>query len=199
MIAVARENARRFGREGAVAFETGDVLDDATFRDAKYDLVTFTHAAHHLPDLASVRRVLTTMDRLAHTDGVVAVVDLVRLRGPVVTEEYVNWAGKDYVARGLDAFLMDFRNSMYAAWTEDELASAVPKSEHRSWVQLVPRGMPVLQILLGLPAAQNRVFLRKGPPWNEVDHPVPADMRFEHRMLRWSLFHFGQFRWLHRP
>lgn len=197
MVAVANQNASRLGLAGKVAFVQGNILDPACLGEGPYDLVTLTHAAHHLTDLASVRRVLETMSERTHSEGMVVVADLVRLQGADVTDRYVDWLGTDYVKHGLGDFLQDFRNSMYAAWTEDELASAVPESKDRNWVQLVPRGLPTVQFILGLPVEQPRLFLRRGKPWDAFTHPVPPDMRLEHRLLRWSLFWFGRCRWLH--
>jgi hypothetical protein len=59
----------------------------------------------------------------------------------------------------------------------------------------VPRGLPTLQLILGLPVGRTKLFLRSGFPWPKEQHPVPQEMRGEWRMLRWSLT-FGARRWV---
>jgi hypothetical protein len=99
------------------------------------------------------------------------------------------------VTLGLPAFFNDFHNSMYAAWTADELHQAIPRDSRRWWCHLVPRGLPTLQLILGLPLGRKKLLLRSGFPWPKEQHPVPKEMRGEWRMLRWSLT-FGARRWV---
>ena len=140
-----------------------------------------------MPDLKTVRQVLREMDRISRPEGLILVMDLARLRTGQLTERYVNLLGHDYVERGLPQFFEDFRNSMYAAWTVDELRSAVPTDSRRVWCQLVPRGLPSMQFILGLPVGRRRPFIRKGYPWKWDNSIVPAEMRPEWRMLQITL------------
>jgi SAM-dependent methyltransferase len=162
MIQVARENSLSAGVGDHVHFQKGDVTNLNEIRSATYQLVTFTGAAHHLPDLAAVARTVAEMDRIASSDGLVMVMDLVRLRTAKLTEDYVRVLGHDYVERNLPAFLDDFRNSMYAVWTPREFESVIPRTSDRWWCHIVPYGLPTLQILLGLPAGRKRVFVNRG-------------------------------------
>jgi ubiquinone/menaquinone biosynthesis C-methylase UbiE len=183
MVAIAHQNAAKQNLTGRVRFAVGDATQ-LPLEDAQLDLACFTDAAHHMPDLQTVSKVLRELDRVTRPDGLVMVMDLVRLRTAAVTERYVNVLGSDYVQRGLPQFLDDFRNSMYAAWTADELRSAVPGDTGRTWWHIVPRGLPSTQILLGLPPGRDRIFLRGGVPWTKADSPIPAEMRFEWRLLQ---------------
>jgi len=83
--------------------------------DDFFDLTSFTDAAHHMPDLATVGKVISEMDRVTKPDGLVMVMDLVRLRTAALTENYVGLLGADYLKMGLPYFFNQFRDSMYAA------------------------------------------------------------------------------------
>lgn len=187
MVEVANQNAVERKLQGQVQFRQGDItqLDDVP--DGELDLASFTDAAHHMPDLATVGSVLREMDRITKPDGLVMVMDLVRLRTAKLTERYVNTLGHDYVERGLPAFLEDFRNSQYAAWTAKELHEAIPRDSNRYWCHIVPRGLPTIQVILGLPVGRKRPFVRSGFPWSPEDNPVPPEMRTEWRLLRTTL------------
>ncbi len=195
MVETARANADRQGMQNRVRFRTGDVTALSDVPSGSVDLASFTDAAHHLPDLDRVERVLREMERISKPDGLVMVMDLVRLRTAELTERYVQTLGHDYVARGLPAFFDDFRNSMYAAWTADELHGAIPRDSQRWWCHIVPRGLPTIQIILGLPVGRQKLFVRSGFPWPKDQNPVPPSMRWEWRLLRWSLA-LGSRRWV---
>jgi ubiquinone/menaquinone biosynthesis C-methylase UbiE len=188
MVEIARQNAEKQGVPDRVQFRVGDVsrLEDVASETAA--LASFTDAAHHMPDLGVVRQVLQEMDRITRPDGLVMLMDLVRLRTAGLTERYVNLLGQDYVQRGLPQFFDDFHHSMYAAWTASELRQAIPRQTRRWWCHLVPRGLPTVQVILGLPVGRERVFVRSGLPWTEDKNPVPADMRSEWKLMRMTLF-----------
>jgi ubiquinone/menaquinone biosynthesis C-methylase UbiE len=187
MVAVANANAAKEQLQDRVRFRVGDVTRLEDIATGVKDLASFTGAAHHLPDLDTVSRVLREMDRITKPDGLVMVMDLARLRTAGLTERYVNLLGADYVQRGLPDFLKDFRNTMYAAWTVQELRQAIPQDTRRYWCHIAPRGLPSVQIILGLPLGRKTVFLRSGFPWSEDQNPVPPEMRQEWNMMRWSL------------
>jgi ubiquinone/menaquinone biosynthesis C-methylase UbiE len=191
MVAVGTANAEKLALQNRVRFATGDAMDLTNIAQASFDLVTFNNAAHHLPDLETVKKVICEMMRVARPSGLITLMDLVRLRTKELTERYVNTLGADYVDRGLPAFFEDFQHSMYAAWTAKELQSAIPTSSNRTWFQLVPRGLPTVQIILGLPEGRHNLFVRSGLPWTNASNPVPPEMRSEHSLLRKSLFLFG--------
>jgi len=186
MVKVAGKNARAQGLTQA-SFAVADVTDLADYPDGSLDLTTFTDAAHHMPNLDAVRRVIEEADRVTHPDGLVAVMDLARLRTASLTESYVKLVGGDYHERGLDAFYEDFHNSMYAAWTTAELATAVPEATNRHWYQLAPLGLPTIQFLLGVPATERKPFVRRGVPWGSENHPLGKALRSDWRAMRQTL------------
>jgi len=194
MVETANANAESLELGDRCAFRAGDIRTLEDEEPASRDLVSFTDAAHHFPDVESVGEVVRSMDRIARPEGVVFVMDLVRLRTAPLTRRYVAAIGADYEARGLTHFLEDFRNSMFAAFTVPELARAIPRGSARHWVQLTPRGLPTVQIILGLPVGRKRLFLRRGLPWAADDGPVPPELRGNWRMLRTSLG-LGPRRW----
>ncbi len=173
MVGVATENAAAEGLEQRVRFRRGDVTQLHQFDQGEWDLVSLTGAAHHMPDLETVGRIVREMDRVAKPEGLVMVMDLARLRTAKLTERYVKTLGHDYSERGLPAFLEDFRNSMYAVWTPKELATAIPTDSPRWWCHLVPRGLPTVQMIFGLPVGRKRLFVRRGYATRE--HPLIQD------------------------
>lgn len=170
MVATAQRNAIRQGVGDRVSFKAGDATCLAQFDDQSVDLCSFTDAAHHMPDLSTVTDVLREMERVTRDDGTIMVMDLVRLATAPVTERYIQVLAHDYIARGLPRFYDDFRNSMYAAWTADELRQALPQDSQRVWCHIVPRGLPTIQFLLGLPLGRRRPFVRSG--WSAAKHPL---------------------------
>jgi ubiquinone/menaquinone biosynthesis C-methylase UbiE len=162
-VEAATRNAVAMCLDQSVRFQVGDIskrLD--AFRDGELDLASFTGAAHHMDDLETVAGIVREMDRITKPGGLVMLMDLARLRTAKLTERYVNTLGQDYKDRGLGDFFNEFRNSMYAVWTPKELRGVIPTDSARWWCQLVPRGLPTIQIILGLPIGRNRVYLRRG-------------------------------------
>ena len=188
MVEVAQKNAREMKLESQVSFQLGDISDLRNIGDASFDLSSFTDAAHHMPDLATVAKVLSEMDRVTKPDGLVMVMDLARLRTGALTENYVGTIGANYLKMGLPYFYNQFRDSMYAAWTYSELETAIPKNSRRVWCHLVAKELPTLQVILGLPVGQQQAFLRNGYPWEPKDIPVPKDHRLDWFFARVTLF-----------
>ncbi len=195
MVAIARQNAQILGLGARVTFRRGDVTRLDWFADRAFDLTSFTNAAHHLADLGTVAAVLREMERSTKAEGLVMLMDLVRLRTARLTEQYVAVVGQEYAERGLSAFFEDFRNSMYAAWTFEEAHQAIPRQTRRWWCHLVPRGLPSVQLIVGLPVGRKRLFIRRGVPWLPHDTPVPKTMKTDWMILRMSL-RLGKRRWV---
>lgn len=187
MVETATKNCKSQGLAERAGFRVGDVTRLEDVPPGHFGLASFTDAAHHMPSLDVVNSVLREMDRVTNSQGLVMLMDLARLRTEELTERYVNTLGRDYVERGLPNFFDDFHNSMYAAWTASELFSAIPRESRRFWCHIVPRGLPTVQIVLGLPVGRKQPFVRTGMPWSTADNPVPTEMRGEWRMLRMSL------------
>lgn len=188
MLEVSQRNAREGKLEGLVSFALGDVSDLANVENDVFDLSSFTDAAHHMKDLDAVGKVLCEMDRVTRPDGLVMVMDLARLRTAALTESYVNLIGADYLKMGIPYFFNQFRDSMYAAWTCSELATAIPRNSRRVWCHLFAKDLPTVQIILGLPVGRRRVFLRQGYPWGKDDCPVPKTYSLEWFFARLTLF-----------
>jgi len=165
MVAIANKNAAASSRNGLVSFVEGDATNLSAFESNSIDLVTMTFASHHLPTHSNLRQAIAEMDRIAAPEGLVALIDLIRLPTAAITEDFVKLAGRDYITKGWPAFYDDFYQSMYAAWTTEEMTSAVPRHSPRKWVLLANGGIPTLQILLGFPANQATPFVRGAAPW----------------------------------
>lgn len=187
MLGAATKNAAECGLQDRVSFRQGNITQLGDIDSDVFDVASFTGAAHHLSSLDDVERVLRLMDRITRPEGLVMLMDLVRLRTKAITERYVNIIGHDYVQRGLPNFFDDFRNSMYAAYTPKELRQAIPADTIRNWCHLVPRGLPGAQILLGLPRNRTKPFLRSGLPWQSGQGPVPVEMQGEWWFLSTTL------------
>ncbi len=217
MVETASKNADQLAM-AAVRFEVGDITKLERFEDASFDLTTFCDAAHHFDSLETVGSIVAEMDRITRPDGLVFVMDLVRLRTRAITERYVRLVGADYHARGLGAFYEDFYHSMFAAWTAHEFQRVIPgrsrrmadgdasshtgvsgtlseqaADEHsgkaaraiaRRWYHVVPKGLPALQMVVGVPFGQRGLRLRRGFPWPENDCPVPPHLRTDWSALR---------------
>jgi ubiquinone/menaquinone biosynthesis C-methylase UbiE len=187
MIAAAKQNADAANLQNRVTFEPGDATRLSGFDDESFDLVTFCDAAHHMDSLESVSAVLAGMERVTKASGLIYVIDLVRLKSKWGTEKYVQMIGRDYQDRGLDSFFTDFHNSMYAAWTPSELASAIPKNTRRSWMQIVPIGLPTVQILIGLPQCRTACFVRR-PSRSRMRRPQMLHGTLDWNLLRGSVY-----------
>ncbi len=95
--------------------------------------------------------------------------------------------GQDDIERGVPQFFDDFRNSMYAAWRPADLLSALAKGSDRYCYQIVPRGLPTMQFLIGLPPGGKKLYTGTGFPWPEREHPLDRALRHDWNMLRLSL------------
>ena len=171
MIAAAQENLRQENLGKNVSFALGDAakLDHEPVKT--FDLVSFTNAAHHFPDLNAVTSVIKQAERVVKSDGLIFISDLARLKSDVVTQKFVAFAGADYG----DFMREDFLNSMRAAWLPEELASAVPDSTHRTWYSVAFGGLPFFQALIGLPEGRQELFLNPSFDWPGVGiFPNPA-------------------------
>jgi ubiquinone/menaquinone biosynthesis C-methylase UbiE len=187
MVECAGRNACLQNVTERARFVHGDVTRLNELATASVDLASFTYAAHHLPDLQAVTQVLREMDRITRGDGVIFVLDLVRLRTSRLTDRYVEAAAAEYRGLGLPHLLSDFRASMYAAWSAEELGGVIPRRSGRRWCHIVPRGLPLVQVILGVPAS------RRGAPMRPPGRTplgralVPAGMIPDWRILRWAL------------
>jgi hypothetical protein len=144
-------------------------------------------AAHHMPTTEVLGKAFEEMDRVTRPDGLVVVMDLVRLRTRELTENYIELLAHDYIERGLPNFVQDFRDSMYAAWTPAEMVTAVPSKSKRRWSQLVPRGLPFAQFLIGFPVHRRSPLRRRDSLWTASQIPVTAENRGEYRLAKLTM------------
>jgi ubiquinone/menaquinone biosynthesis C-methylase UbiE len=158
-----------------VRFQAGDATK-LGFDNQNFDLCTMMDAAHHLPSIEVVQQALVEMDRVTRPDGHIVLMDLVRLRTKSITEKYIRLVGADYKQMGLNDFYQQFRDSMLAAWTPEELASAVPADTNRQWWLVVPRGLPYAQFLIATPIDQKLQFKAKGETLWTVPPVPPKDI-----------------------
>jgi SAM-dependent methyltransferase len=121
-------------------------------------LSCFTNSAHHMSSLSKVNKVLNEMERITRPDGLIFVSDLVRPKNLNMAIDYIHLVGPTR----LPDFWDDFRNSVFAAWTVDELKDTLPYYTDRTWYQIVPYGFPIMQVLVGLPVGRKELFIRKG-------------------------------------
>ena len=182
MVERAQANAEQ--RKSGVEFKFGNAMDLSAYRENQFSLTTFNQAAHHFEKLADVRSVFMELDRVTKPDGLILSTDLVRLNSCATTQRYVKLVTSDYPQRGLAAFAEDFQNSMFAAWTLDELAQAIPTSGKRKWFQMSPRLLPTTQIVVGLPSNYESIRKRTGNPWPKTLNYIPEHLRSEWSLLK---------------
>jgi ubiquinone/menaquinone biosynthesis C-methylase UbiE len=165
MIAKAKQNALNSKNPQAIQFRQGNATALKPGEFSTYDLVTCANSAHHLDSVESVRTMLEFAEKVCRPDGLIALTDLCRLPTQEISDRFVSFFGSDYVSRGLLALAEDFRASMFAAWSADELASAVPLKSDRQWVQVVAGGLPFFQAIIGLPVGRSDLFIRDSKDW----------------------------------
>jgi ubiquinone/menaquinone biosynthesis C-methylase UbiE len=183
MVAAAQAMALEQNYGDRCRFEKGSVTSLTSFPDASVDLSTSTNSAHHMPDMEMVRRMLTEMDRVTRPNGLVFLYDAARLKSEALIRSYVKMGGQAALDRGYKIFYEDFYNSMRAAWTTIDLASAVPRQTKRKWFHLVPFGLPASQIILGLPEASQHPFVHKHDLYRANDL-IPALYHKEWQALK---------------
>lgn len=195
MLVCAERHALESRQNALVRFKKGDITRLISLPNVRPILSTFTGAAHHLPSLTDVQSVMRNMASITRDDGLILVMDLARLRSRSLTEKFAAVVGRWYRKEGLPYFFDDYRASLFAAWTPDEFYGAIPRDTDRTWVHLVPRGLPFVQFIFGLPKGQTRLFVDSRPNWADPFHPVPEKLRAEWRLSRAMLI-VGKQNWI---
>lgn len=95
--------------------------------------------------------------------------------------------GRNYKSQKLFLLFEDFKNSVRASWTENEIGRCIPRNHKRRWILLSMRSIP-WQLIIGIPLHQKDFLLRSGLPWKEKDHLVPKFLRADWRRGRMLLF-----------
>lgn len=187
MVRVANENARKNELGDRATFVQGDAKT-LEFETARFDLLTFTNAAHHFDSVTDIGRILVDAERVVKADGLIVLTDLARLPTPELTENFVRLAGFDYIARGMKEMFEDFRSSMFAAFTPDEMVNAVPRNSDRIWTHLLCGGLPFFQALVGLPVGRSALFLRESRDWKSSGLLRSEAAKAEWEILRGALY-----------
>lgn len=182
----AQENSQEENLTAKLKYLNSDVASLRTIPSASMDVVSFMDGAHHMDSLQTVEQVLREADRVAKADGIIILLDPVRPKTQATADLYHRIAGQAYIDLGLDFFNKDFRDSIHASWTTQELFQAIPKETNRKWIQLVPFGFPAFQIILGVPAGRENLFLSVGMLPSAISKLIPAEGKADWQMLRMS-------------
>ncbi len=166
MLNSARKNYALKTESSNLSFKKLDITKlDSVYEKAQFNLVTFMCAAHHFQTLQDVRSVISQAENVCTDNGYIIIIDLARLKTKQVTDKYIQLMGEDYLKSGYTSFYNEFKNSMYAAWTTEELASCVSPDTRKKWYQLSPMGLPTLQLIVGIPPKKS-VF--NNPPLSQT-------------------------------
>lgn len=184
MLIKAKENSIKERIPDYVQYIKSDVSELTAIASNTKDLVSFMDAAHHMSSLEQVSKTLKEADRIAKPDGLIILIDPVRPKTDRVAKLYHKIAGQAYVDLGLHYFNQDFRDSLYASWTSEELFTAIPRDTNRKWVQLTPFGFPSFQIVIGLPKGREDLFVNQGLTAKQIRDLIPADAKTDWNLLK---------------
>ncbi|MCB0364631.1 MAG: class I SAM-dependent methyltransferase [Bdellovibrionaceae bacterium] len=152
-----------------------------------FELITAMNCLHHLPDQKDVGKALKTMEDLSSAEGVIFVTDPLRLKNQWQTNLYTD----TYGMKGRPDFSLfhrDFELSMAAAWTADELVSCLPSPAKKSWHLMIPFGVPVMGILVGIPRERGQhLFVDEIQSPLKVHSLIPKEFRTDFQMLKRAL------------
>lgn len=183
MLSIARQNASHAGLLKNLNYVSSDVADLKTLENSSMDLVSFMDGAHHMPSLDKVTQTLKEAERVTKPEGCIVVLDPVRPKTQWIADLYHKIAGQSYLDQNLVHFNQDFRDSLFASWSVDELFQTIPSGSKRRWVQLIPFGFPAFQILIGLPEGRNQLFLNKGLPASLISSLLPNEGTTDWKLL----------------
>jgi ubiquinone/menaquinone biosynthesis C-methylase UbiE len=184
MISMAQNNALNNGLEKKLEFVVQDILKTETIPANTIDTAFFMHGAHHMTDIQDVKKILEESDRIVKPEGAVFLIDLARLSSKAITNRYVSLVGNDY-RKEYPNFYQSFKDSMFAAWSIKELKTTIPSSSSRIWCHLVPRDLPFVQIIVGLPQNRKELFIHKqGLPGELLRANVPTPFLNEWLMMK---------------
>lgn len=186
MLKRAHENAEKESLSHSLSYLKCDVASLAPFESKSMDIVTFMDGAHHMPSIQKVTDILKEAERVAKSEGVIVLLDPVRPKTFATAHLYLRIAGKPYLDLGLTNFHKDFRDSLLASWTTDELFGSIPKDTRRQWVQLIPFGFPAFQLIIGLPEKREDTAVNKGLSQSTFSHLIPREWKSDWDMLQLS-------------
>lgn len=186
MLEKAQENATKENLNGQTKYIKSDVSDLQSLATHSMDIVSFMDGAHHMSSVQAVSSILKEADRVAKPEGLIIVLDPVRPKTLKTANLYHRIAGEAYEKKGLTYFNKDFHDSLLASWSFEELYSAIPQETNRQWVQLIPFGFPAFQVIVGLPAGQDKVFASKGLAKDLISQLIPSEGKADWEMLKTS-------------
>jgi ubiquinone/menaquinone biosynthesis C-methylase UbiE len=187
MVDVANANALRLPTQTRAKFVCGDAKN-LRFPGHHFDLMTFTNAAHHFDSINEVAGILQQAEEIVKPEGLIVLSDLARFPAEELTENFAVMAGRDYVDRGMTAMYNDFRASLFAAFSPNELREAAPNETNRAWYHLVSAGLPFFQALVGLPVGRSELFVRNSRDWSNSGLLRSEAARAEWEILRGALY-----------
>lgn len=187
MISIAEQSSDQAGLSDKIRFIKDDVTLLSSVSNVKVDLVTFMNGAHHLDSLQNVKTVLTRACEVTKPGGVIFLMDPVLPKTKDIANQYIKIFGADYVRKGLLYFYKDFRDSVFASWTPEEMKSVIPQGTKRKWIHILPFGFPTFQFVVGLPEGRENLWATKGPLSKEIEHLVPEEYRMEYMALKCSV------------
>lgn len=182
MVDSANKNSKQWNLSNRAQFFRENVLHINEF--SKYDVITFTNAAHHMPDVRVIKQILEKAQSLVKDTGLILLTDLARLKTSKLTEKFVRYAGREFIEKNMPAMYEDFHNSMYAAFSPEELSAAIPSHSDRLWVHIIPRGLTCFQALIGLPVGETSVFKRDSAQWATSDIHSSPDSISDWKVLK---------------
>jgi ubiquinone/menaquinone biosynthesis C-methylase UbiE len=136
---------------GTYDFHNLSIMDLRDLKDQSYDLITIMDCAHHLDKIEDVTTVINEAEKKIKEKGVIFISDVIRPHNFLIFKIYYRWISKKNIKLQMFAHNLDFNNSIQAAFTIEELASAIPSSSNRDWYQISTRGFKYTQMLIGVP------------------------------------------------
>ncbi len=171
MLERARELIARQGLTN-VTFRHGDITDLSVFADASVDVVMSTMALHHLPTTAALNKTYAEVARILKADGGVYMADFAHLKA----RRSIDYFADQYADRQPDLFTLDYRNSLHAAFREEDFRTAVQPLAQRATLYAT-FGVPFMVALKSPPrrgpdpalAAEIQRLKRALPEWHKQD------------------------------
>ena len=143
----------------------------------KADLLSWINGTHETETLEDVRNIFKAAETKIKDQGLILIGDLVRPNTKAISMDYVKVMCEKIDEKEKPFFLADFQESIFAAWTQQELISAIPKNTGRNWYHLTLRGFPIYQFLVSLPGKNQNLFLRKGIEKKKIQTKLPPSLK----------------------
>jgi 2-polyprenyl-3-methyl-5-hydroxy-6-metoxy-1,4-benzoquinol methylase len=185
MVQIANHNATEYGIGNRVEFEATDIMECLkNTKNEFYDLVTFNNTAHHLPTLELVGNVLTEIDRVTKSDGLIVISDVARLKSADIVESFLQLMGSDFLTQNIPHLYEDLKHTMNAAWLPSELVTTIPQNSERNWYHIVPQVLPYFQVIVGIDRTYPRPYLRASKDWEKTDFLDQPDKKASYQALK---------------